>query len=139
VAALKFAVKQKARFAKENIMAKKEMKDEFDAIREAQALREMSDDASNAKRAMDQAEQMDKVMTKIKEGKARAPESFDGMPSKEDIIRRVTTPQPDQLSTQGMKKGGSVKKMAKGGMVKSSASKRADGIAVKGKTRGKIC
>ena len=27
----------------------------------------------------------------------------------------------------------------KGGMVKSSASKRADGIAVKGKTRGKIC
>ena len=37
------------------------------------------------------------------------------------------------------KKGGAVKKMAKGGMVKSSASKRADGIAVKGKTRGKIC
>ena len=30
-------------------------------------------------------------------------------------------------------------KMKKGGMVKSSASKRADGIAVKGKTRGKIC
>jgi hypothetical protein len=27
----------------------------------------------------------------------------------------------------------------KGGMVKSSASKRADGIAVKGKTRGKVC
>jgi hypothetical protein len=27
----------------------------------------------------------------------------------------------------------------KGGMVKSSASKRADGIAIKGKTRGKIC
>jgi hypothetical protein len=33
-----------------------------------------------------------------------------------------------------------VKKVFKsGGMVKSSASKRADGIAVKGKTRGKIC
>lgn len=30
------------------------------------------------------------------------------------------------------------KKMAKGGSV-SSASKRADGIAVKGKTKGKIC
>ena len=29
--------------------------------------------------------------------------------------------------------------MKKGGMVKSSASKRADGIAVKGKTKGKIC
>jgi hypothetical protein len=36
------------------------------------------------------------------------------------------------------KKGGAVKKMASGGSV-SSASKRADGIAVKGKTRGKIC
>ena len=40
--------------------------------------------------------------------------------------------------TKDMKKGGSVKKMASGGSV-SSASKRADGIAVKGKTRGKIC
>lgn len=34
------------------------------------------------------------------------------------------------------KKGGAVKKMAKGG---STASKRADGIARKGKTRGKVC
>jgi len=37
-----------------------------------------------------------------------------------------------------MRRGGKVKKMASGGMT-SSASKRADGIAVKGKTRGKIC
>ena len=36
------------------------------------------------------------------------------------------------------KKGGMIKKMAKGGSV-SSASKRADGIATKGKTKGKIC
>jgi uncharacterized protein YjcR len=34
----------------------------------------------------------------------------------------------------GMKKGGKVKKMAKGG----SASKRADGCATKGKTKGKF-
>lgn len=42
-------------------------------------------------------------------------------------------------ATKDMKKGGTIKakKMAKGGSV-SSASKRADGIAVKGKTRGKI-
>jgi hypothetical protein len=39
----------------------------------------------------------------------------------------------------GMRKGGAVKKYAKGGSVKSSASRRADGIAQKGKTRGKIC
>jgi hypothetical protein len=41
-------------------------------------------------------------------------------------------------SAFGMKKGGETKKMASGGMA-SSASKRADGIAVKGKTRGKMC
>jgi len=35
----------------------------------------------------------------------------------------------------GMKKGGAVKKMASGG----SASSRADGIATKGKTRGRMC
>ena len=39
----------------------------------------------------------------------------------------------------GMRKGGAVKTYAKGGSVKSSASKRGDGIAQKGKTRGKIC
>jgi len=39
----------------------------------------------------------------------------------------------------GMKRGGAVKKMAKGGVTKSSsASSRADGIASKGKTKGKI-
>jgi hypothetical protein len=36
---------------------------------------------------------------------------------------------------QGIKKGGAVKKYSKGG----TASSRADGIATKGKTRGKIC
>ena len=38
----------------------------------------------------------------------------------------------------GMRKGGAVKKYAKGGSVKSSASRRGDGIAQKGKTRGKM-
>jgi hypothetical protein len=41
-------------------------------------------------------------------------------------------------SARGMSGGGSVKKYAKGGFIKSSASRRADGIAKKGKTRGKI-
>lgn len=53
-------------------------------------------------------------------------------------------PNTDEELTSGksaMKKGGKVKKMSSGGMTSgaSSASKRADGIAVKGKTRGKIC
>jgi len=37
-----------------------------------------------------------------------------------------------------MKKGGAVKKYAMGGSVKSSASKRADGCAQRGKTKGKM-
>ena len=37
-----------------------------------------------------------------------------------------------------LKKGGQVKKMAKGGSVKSSASKRADGCAQRGKTKGRM-
>jgi hypothetical protein len=36
-----------------------------------------------------------------------------------------------------MKKGGTVNKMAKGGST-SSASKRADGCAIKGKTKGRF-
>jgi len=36
------------------------------------------------------------------------------------------------------KKGGAVKKMASGGMTVSKASSRADGIAQRGKTRGKL-
>jgi len=41
------------------------------------------------------------------------------------------------MKTPGMKRGGAVKKYAKGGSV-SSASKRADGCAQRGKTRGKM-
>lgn len=44
----------------------------------------------------------------------------------------------DVTDVVAKKRGGSVKKYASGGMV-SSASKRADGIASKGKTRCKIC
>ena len=44
----------------------------------------------------------------------------------------------DVTDVVAKKRGGAVKKYASGGMV-SSASRRADGIATKGKTRGKIC
>lgn len=64
-------------------------------------------------------------------------------------MERDITPRPPQLTSEplkigreplklGMKKGGAVKKMASGGSV-SSASKRADGIAQRGKTKGRIC
>jgi len=46
-------------------------------------------------------------------------------------------PRDEELNAgaSAMKRGGKVKKMANGG----SASSRADGIATKGKTRGKMC
>ena len=40
-------------------------------------------------------------------------------------------------TAEGMKRGGAVKKMASGGSI--SASRRGDGIAQRGKTRGKMC
>lgn len=51
--------------------------------------------------------------------------------------KKGMTPQTTNTATDaepGMKKGGKVKKMASGG----SASKRADGCAMRGKTRGKM-
>jgi hypothetical protein len=50
-------------------------------------------------------------------------------------------PSEENYKGDGMKRGGRVKKMASGGMTSgaSSASKRADGIASRGKTRCKIC
>ena len=70
-------------------------------------------------------------------------------PDMSKIIKEEIKPKRDFTATEmaqnlmspgynKMKKGGAVKKMASGGKV-SSASKRADGIATKGKTRGKIC
>ena len=46
-----------------------------------------------------------------------------------DTVERMTKRKKDSEE---------VEKKAKGGMIKSSASKRADGCAVKGKTKGKM-
>ena len=63
-----------------------------------------------------------------------------GMPLKE-FIRSETAKANKEIKEStdpgGYKKGGKVKKMASGGKV-SSASKRADGCATKGKTKGKM-
>lgn len=53
--------------------------------------------------------------------------------SREEARRRLRAKEES-----GMYRGGSVKRMAGGGMARSSASRRADGIAKKGKTRGRI-
>jgi hypothetical protein len=55
-------------------------------------------------------------------------------PKVETVGRGQTLP----MQRSAMQRSGMVKKMASGGMT-SSASKRGDGIATKGKTRGKMC
>jgi hypothetical protein len=62
-----------------------------------------------------------------------------------NVIRQAEkdiTPRNPQLGNErlklGMKKGGAVKNMASGGKT-SSASNRGDGIAQRGKTKGRIC
>jgi hypothetical protein len=63
--------------------------------------------------------------------------------SVEDMKKGIFAPKDkDEKSDSAMKKGGKVKKMASGGMtsmgkVKTAAPSR-DGIAVKGKTKGKM-
>jgi hypothetical protein len=55
-----------------------------------------------------------------------------------DRLSRRTRPYMKDEAGNDMKRGGAVKKMASGGSV-SSASSRGDGIAQRGKTRGKMC
>jgi hypothetical protein len=56
----------------------------------------------------------------------------------EEMLRAQEQAAAEQAAAGGgMKKGGKVKKMAKEGSV-GSASKRADGVATRGKTRGRM-
>jgi hypothetical protein len=64
----------------------------------------------------------------------RAPKLVQGAGN--PVFKKGVMPDEFDNSLPGRKKGGAVKKMASGG---SSASRRADGIAQKGKTRGKYC
>ena len=59
--------------------------------------------------------------------------------AKRDASMKNYTPRRDAYAedrTKEYKRGGAVKKMASGG---STASRRADGIAQRGKTKGKMC
>ena len=73
------------------------------------------------------------MMAKKKDAKPSAmgkPTMKAGMSTAKDGMKKPT-PMADMA---GMKKGGAAKKMAMGG----SASSRADGVATKGKTKGKM-
>lgn len=68
-----------------------------------------------------------------KEGKKKGTRSV-----LEAILGRLGTQRQREEYKRGMRSGGSVKKYVGGGAVKSSASRRGDGIASRGKTRGKL-
>ena len=71
---------------------------------------------------------------------AKAAEAYDKL-TKSNFVKKPKKGLDESDTTGGAlgyKRGGKTKKYASGGMV-SSASKRADGIATKGKTRCKIC
>jgi hypothetical protein len=58
-----------------------------------------------------------------------------------DIARRIAAREAEQerqAELAAMKRGGPVKKMAKGGVVSSSASSRSDGCVTKGRTKGRM-
>ena len=79
--------------------------------------------AYKAKKMYDAAKKLKKSMSGTKKTERPGKDFMDGL-----TVSDMTA----------KKRGGAVKKYASGGMV-SSASRRADGIATKGKTRGKIC
>lgn len=55
-----------------------------------------------------------------------------------DDMGPLPTPPADVKKVKKEKTSVEVERKAKGGMIKSSASKRADGCATKGKTKGRI-
>jgi hypothetical protein len=86
------------------------------------------------------------IATKGKKIYQAGKKAFENFRSAKDAAKKsspsgVTGVMPNKFIYTGAKKGGVVKKMAHGGSVKSTvstASKRGDGIAQRGKTRGKI-
>jgi hypothetical protein len=120
--------------AKERIVSKKELEDFKNKFGQNMELRDLLNKERGLTRRGSKSITQD-IDANIK-----------GMPmskaESEDVVSRLYKPSgrlnsEENMNTSDMtfnKKGGAIK-MANGG----SASKRADGIAMKGKTRGKMC
>ncbi len=111
----------------------KKLTDIFGRREEERVMRNMGVSREEARKRLDAKEDMEEGMRhggKVKKMRGG------GMP---DLTGDGKITRADVLKGRGVfKHGGGVKRYASGGSV-SSASKRADGIAKKGKTRGKIC
>ena len=142
--------------AKQRVVSKKELEDSGlslrDFLNKERGLTRRKDKSEKA----ELGEEMGVTMTRDESASARR--SLGSNPAEEakmdklnssyaprrasklsDVVRPGTNTNYEnkEVSDMGMKRGGKVKKMASGGMT-SSASKRADGCAVKGKTKGRM-
>ena len=116
------------------------------ALDEKTGLGKKMVDKSGLGSAAEKAANMRDKVELSKDAKARLDEeevdNYRRETEAEDKARKAYSGKDEEsYKGDGMKRGGRVKKMAFGGMTSgaSSASKRADGIATKGKTRGKMC
>jgi len=110
------------------------------AAASAYKLKKMYDASKAAKRALLKNPRLERPGTTsgkdflMRDYEGAAKVGSKGVPKKQLGYKKDT----DVTDVTAKKRGGSVNKYSSGGMT-SSASRRADGIATKGKTRGKMC
>jgi len=121
-------------------------KQDADEIRRDQAYvdRAISPEGSSMERGLGPTLAAGRLRKDSDEGRYAAPGYGDLGQFAGGSGRGGSKPRDEEVSAgaSAMKRGGAVKKMKMGGMGYAkggSASSRADGIAVKGKTRGKMC
>ena len=71
-------------------------------------------------------------------GQPVSKEQYEEASKKMDAPQSKVEEDMDDFAKRAKERAAKKIKMKKGGMVKSSASKRADGVAVKGKTKGRF-
>jgi hypothetical protein len=71
-------------------------------------------------------------------GQPVSKEQYEEASKKMDAPQSKVEEDMDDFAKRAKERAAKKIKMKKGGMVKSSASKRADGIALRGKTRGRM-
>lgn len=122
-----------------DVLGKKtEMKeDEAKKVLQAAAEQKAAEQKARAQRAANQARMKKGGSVKKMADGGKVPQDIDGA-SATRSPKKGEKPTYEEPGS-GIRVDGKPLNKAKGGMVSSSASRRADGIASKGKTRGKMC
>ena len=122
------------------------LKEDFIAKGEAKAAEDEAKKKAAAEAAAQEAGTQAKAGEGMKKGGAVKKKMADGGKVPQDIDGASATRSPKKGEKtvyeepgSGIRVDGKPLNKAKGGMIGSSASRRADGIASRGKTRGKMC